>query len=64
MLLLYEYRSKKHSCITYYEPCLNEVFTSAMGLKYTPFFLCLWTSKLLVLHWTSPQSLIILTALL
>ena len=31
MLLLYEYRTKnKNSCITYYELCLNEVFTSAM----------------------------------
>ena len=31
MLLLYEYRTKKkkNHCITYYEPCLKEVFTSA-----------------------------------
>ena len=26
MLLLYEYRTTKNSCITYYEPCLNEFF--------------------------------------
>ena len=29
MLLLHEHR-KKNSCITYYEPCLNKVFASAM----------------------------------
>ena len=28
-MILIEYR-KKNSCITYYEPCLTEVFTSAM----------------------------------
>ena len=30
---------RKKSCITYYEPCLNEVFTPACDLKHTPFYL-------------------------
>ena len=43
-------KKQENSCITYYEPCLNEVFTSAMwSLAHTVFFMyeALWKWSLL-----------------